>query len=97
MKGIYVGPPHFWHRYALNPRERYYYGYYGMYGPYTDISQYEPINEEFRLTDGCYNNESLLSGIVGGFMGGTLGTTGFFVVMIIIIAILYKLLTWKRM
>jgi hypothetical protein len=30
----YIGPPHFWHRYALNPRERYYYGIGGIYGPF---------------------------------------------------------------
>jgi len=31
----YIGPPHFWHRYALNPRERFYYGIGGIYGPFT--------------------------------------------------------------
>lgn len=29
-----VGPQHFWHRYALNDREKYMKGYYGMYGPF---------------------------------------------------------------
>jgi hypothetical protein len=31
----YIGPPHFWHGYALNPRERFYYGIGGIYGPFT--------------------------------------------------------------
>ena len=64
-KGIYVGPPHYWHRYALNPRERYYYGYYGVYGPHTDLRHYEPIHEEFRLSDGCHNNGVLLQSFIG--------------------------------
>ena len=34
----YVGPPHFWHRYALNHREQYYYGIGGIYGPSTGPS-----------------------------------------------------------
>lgn len=31
----YIGPPHFWHQYALNQREQYYYGIGGIYGPFT--------------------------------------------------------------
>lgn len=46
MKGIYRGPLHYWNQYSLVPREQYYYGYYGMYGPYTDLSKYEPVDED---------------------------------------------------
>ena len=64
FKGIYKGPPHYWHSYALNPREKYYYGYYGYYGPWVDKSLYEPINDtvetlkttECKCNGGCNCN-----------------------------------------
>ena len=31
-KYIYVGPQHFWHEYALDPRNRWYFGIGGLYG-----------------------------------------------------------------
>ncbi len=42
-KGIYAGPPHYWHNRSLVPREKYYYGYYGYYGPWTDPKMYRPV------------------------------------------------------
>lgn len=44
-KAIYRGPWHYWNKYSVNPRERYYYSYYGMYGPYVNSDHYEPIHE----------------------------------------------------
>lgn len=90
-KGIYVGPPHFWHRYALNPRERYYYGYSGMYGPHTDLRHYKPIKEEFRWSDGCHDNKTLVESAVGVGAATMVGTMFYMVLMWIAVTFALKL------
>ena len=55
MKGIYQGPPHYWHQYSLVPREQYYYSYYGMYGPHTDLSMYKSVGENVGHTQTIEN------------------------------------------
>lgn len=87
-KGIYRGPPHYWHHYALNPRERYYYGYYGMYGPYVNPNFYEPINEEFRLSDGCHDNKALID----VFLGTTVGVGSMMLMLFLGLIIIFCLL-----
>ncbi len=90
-KGIYVGPPHFWHHYALNPRERYYYGYYGMYGPDTDLSQYEPIKEEFRWSDGCYDNKTVVEAALEFGSLTMIGTIIYMLTMLLVVTCVLKL------
>jgi hypothetical protein len=70
----YTGPQHFWHTYALNPREKYYFGYYGMYGPFSGPrTYYEDASVPcFGSSGGC--NESFQSGEGGNF--GLLGVIG---------------------
>jgi hypothetical protein len=73
----YTGPQHFWHTYALNPREKYYFGYYGMYGPFSGPRTYYedarvPQSACFGSSGGC--NESFQSGESGDF--GLLGLIG---------------------
>ena len=57
----YIGPPHFWHRYALNDREQYYYGIGGIYGPSRGPSSFY---KDVVVTEGCGSPpfESFLSG-----------------------------------
>jgi len=91
QKGIYVGPPHFWHQYALNPRERYYYSYYGMYGPYIDPLHYKPIQEEFRWSDGCHNNQTLVETALGVGAASMLGAVFYMIVVLCVVTLMWKL------
>ncbi len=90
-KGIYVGPPHFWHRYSLNPRERYYYSYYGMYGPHTELSNYAPIKEEFRWSDGCHDNKTLVETAVGVGGATMIGTMIYMILIWLFVTFILKL------
>lgn len=67
MTEQYQGPPHYWYRHSLVPREKYYYGYYAYYGPDTDLSMYKPIGENSvasaNTVENFSSNSPLLSSI----------------------------------
>jgi len=90
-KAVYKGPPHYWHWYALNPREKYYYSYYGYYGPSVMNQYYQPIVEHDNLP----HLPSLNLLVKEGFSGGECPQSKFLPI-IIVIALITAFIAMKK-
>jgi hypothetical protein len=56
-----------------------------MYGPYVNPNHYKPIKEEFRWSDGCHDNKTLVETALGVGAASMIGTIVYMLVLLFIV------------